>query len=447
LRILGEWRSENMVHQDYQKLYEEKKGTLGECLDLIRSGDVIWTSNNYNEPTTFFEHLHLIADRVENVFIYKSRIGSYPFMLAENINGRINFGNYFYGPDYRAAHKLKNCTFYPVDLPNYYRSASANRPWNVFVAQVSPMTEDGLFYLGMNQTFESQLIKDALEDKKTIILEVNHQLTWMRGATAIPIEAVTMLYEDDKPEYMTPPIVCTEDEIKIGMTVAGIIEDGDTIQMGIGGIPNAVGDFLTDKKDLGLHTEQFTSSMATLIEKGVITGARKAYDAGEHVGVFADGTHELYQALHDNPACVLKPGNEVVNPGAIARQDHIVSINTCIEMDLTGQVSAESIGAEQISGSGGGFCFTLGTYYAEHGKGILAFQSRTKKGISKITAQLKPGSIVTHQRNYVDFVVTEYGAVRLRGCSVAERAKKLISIAHPEDRESLTIEAKKLNYI
>lgn len=435
-----------MVHQEYQKLYESKKGTLSDCLDLIKSGDVIWTSNNYNEPTTFFSHLHEIADRVENVFVYKSRIGDYPFMLGENMNGKINFGNYFYGPNYRAAHKLKNCTFYPVDLPNYYRNASRHKPWSVFAAQVSPMTEDGLFYLGMNQTFEEELVRDALAENKTIILEVNSQLTWMRGATAIPIQAVTMLYEDDKPEYTTPPIVCSEEEIKIGMIVADIIEDGDTIQMGIGGIPNAVGDFLTDKKDLGLHTEQFTSSMATLIEKGVITGARKAYDAGEHVGVFADGTHELYQALHNNPNCIMKPGYQVVNPAAIARQDHMVSINTCIEMDLTGQVSAESLGAEQFSGSGGGFCYTLGTYYAEHGKGILAFTSKTKKGYSKIVPSLKPGAIVTHQRNYVDYVVTEYGAVRLKGCSVAERARMLISVAHPDDREALTAEARKLNY-
>ena len=216
--------------------------------------------------------------------------------------------------------------------------------------------------------------------------------------------------------------------------------------MGIGGIPDTVGRYLVTKNDLGLHTEQFTSSMAGLIEQGVITGKRKAYDKELHVGVFADGTHELYKYLHDNPKCLMKPGPEVVNPFNIARQDHMVSINTLVEIDLTGQIAAESIGPVQYSGSGGGFCFTLGTYYAEHGKGIMAFTSRTNKGLPKIKAQLTPGAIVTHQRNYVQYVVTEYGVVNLRGMDVRERAKALISIAHPDDRDALDAAARELCY-
>ena len=432
---------------DYQNMYAARKGTVEDCLALIHSGDTLWCSNNYNEPSTLFSRLHEIAPRVENVFVYKSRIGDYPFMTSPGMDGHINFGNYFYGPNYAKAHELGNCTFYPVDLPNYYRAASQHRPWNVFAAQVSPMTEDGKFYIGMNQTFETEIVRDALEGRKTILLEVNPRLTWMRGAVSIPVEAVTKLVEIDKPEETTPPIICSEDEIRIGAFAAEIIADGDTIQMGIGGIPNAIGGFLTDKRDLGLHTEQFTSSMADLIRAGVITGERKVYDKGLHVGVFADGTHELYQYLHDNPACVLRPGSEVVNPFHIARHDHIVSINTCIEMDLTGQVCAESIGPRQFSGSGGGFCFALGAYYAEHGKGIMAFTSRTKKGLPKIKAQLTPGAIVTHQRNYIDFIITEYGAVRLKGTSVRERVNALISIAHPDDRAELTKAARELHYI
>ena len=427
-------------------MYDERRGTIADCLALIRSGDTIWCSNNYNEPSTLLSHLHEIADRVEDIFVYKSRINRYPFMVTPGMNGHINFGNYFYGPAYQEAHRLLNCTFIPVDLPNYYRQASLHKPWDIFMAQVSPMTEDGCFHIGMNQTFESELVADALAGHKTIILEVNPNLTWMNGSVSIPVQAVTRLIEVDSPEDMTAPIVCTQDEINIGQMAADIIEDGDTIQMGIGGIPNAIGEFLADKHDLGLHTEQFTSSMATLIEAGVITGARKAFDKGEHVGVFADGTHELYKYLHDNPKCVLKPGAEVVNPFNIARQDHMVSINTCIEMDLTGQVCAESIGPRQYSGSGGGFCFALGAYYAEHGKGILAFTSRTKKGVPKIRAQLAPGAIVTHPRNYIDYVITEYGAVRLKGTSVKERAQLLISVAHPDDRAELTKAARELFY-
>lgn len=435
------------THEDYKKMYDERRGTLQECLDIIKSGDIIWCSNNYNEPSTLFEHLHEIAHRVENVLVYKSRIRRYPFMVTPGMDGHINFANYFYGPAYKEAHKLRNCTFVPCDLPSYYHQVSARQDWDIFTAQVSPMTPDGRFYIGMNQTFESELVHDALEKGRTIILEVNPNLTWMEGSVFIPVQAVTKLFEVNTPEDVTEPIICTPEEVRIGEICAGLIDDGDTIQMGIGGIPNAIGDFLMDKRDLGLHTEQFTSSMATLIEAGVITGARKAYDKGLHVGVFADGTHELYEYLHKNPNCVLRPGAEVVDPFNIARQDHMVSINTCIEMDLTGQVCAESIGPVQHSGSGGGFCFALGAYYAEHGKGIMAFTSRTKKGVPKIRAQLSPGAIVTHPRNYVDYVVTEYGAVRLKGTSVRERVEMMISIAHPEDREELRRAARELYYI
>ncbi len=432
--------------EDYKRIYESKKGTVRDALDLIRSGDVIWCSNNYNEPSTLFGQLHTIADRLENVIVYKSRIGSYPFLLTPGMDGHINCANYFYGPSYRAAHKLRNATFIPVDLPNYYRSVNAHRPCTIFAAQVSPMTEDGKLYIGMNQTIEAYAVRDAVEQGKRIICEVNPNLTYMNGSNYIPVEAVTVLYEVNTPEYCIGGIETTEQEEQIGRNVAELVDDGDTIQMGIGGIPDTVGRYLAGKNDLGLHTEQFTSSMADLIGAGVITGKNKVFDRGLHVGVFADGTHELYQFLHDHPECVMKPGPEVVDPFRIAQQDHIVSINTCIEMDLTGQVAAESIGPEQYSGSGGGFCFMLGTYYAQHGKGILAFASRTGKGVPKIKSQLTPGAVVTHQRNYVQYVVTEYGCVNLRGMDVRERARALISIAHPDDRDRLTEEARALYY-
>ena len=434
------------TYEDYKKIYESKKGTVEQALDLIQSGDVIWCSNNYNEPATLFGRLHEIAPRVENVIVYKGRSGSYPFLVTPGMDGHINCANYFYGPSYREAHRLKNAMFIPVDLPNYYRCVDMHRPCNIFTAQVSPMTEDGRLYIGMNQTIEYYAIKDAIEQHKKIIAEVNPNLTYMNGSTFIPVQAVTMLYEVDTPEYCTGSIQTTDLEDQIGKTVADLIEDGDTIQMGIGGIPDTVGRYLMTKNDLGLHTEQFTSSLVHLIGEGVITGKNKVFDKELHVGVFADGIRELYQYLHDNPKCVMKPGPEVVNPFNIARQDHMVSINTLVEIDLTGQIAAESIGPVQYSGSGGGFCFTLGTYYAEHGKGIMAFTARTNKGLPKIKAQLTPGAVVTHQRNYVQWVVTEYGAVNLRGLDVRERARALISIAHPDDRDALDAAARELCY-
>ena len=435
-----------LTYEDYKRLYDSRRGTVEDALALIHSDDVIWTSNNYNESSTLLGRIHEIAGRVTNVLVYKSRIGSYPFMLTPGMNGHINCANYFYGPSYRKAHELLNATFVPVDLPNYYRMVSRHRPCTVFTAQVSPMDEHGNFYIGMNQTLERQAVEDAVRERKRIILEVNPNLTFMNGSTAVPVEAVTCLYEVNTPEYTIGPAPTTPEENIIGELVASLIEDGDTIQMGIGGIPDTVGSHLMKKNDLGIHTEQFTTSMAELIEAGVITGRNKTEDRGLHVGVFADGTHELYDYLHRNPQCVMRPGPEVVNPAAIARQDHIVSINTLIEMDLTGQACAESIGPVQYSGSGGGFCFTLGTFYAEHGKGILCFPSRTKKGKSKLCATLTPGAVVTHQRNYIQYVVTEYGIADLRGTTVRERAKLLISLAHPDDRDELTEQARALRY-
>lgn len=434
------------TYEDYKKIYEQKRGTVEDALNMIRSGDVIWSSNNYNESATLLSRIHEIAPRVENVLVYKSRIGNYPFMLTPGMDGHINCANYFYGPSYRHAHELLNATFIPIDLPNYYRMVSRRHPCTIFTAQVSPMDENGNLHIGMNQTLEAQAVRDAVENHKKIILEVNPNLTYMNGSATVPIEAVTLLYEVNTPEYVIGPVETTPEEDTIGEMVASLIDDGDTIQMGIGGIPDTVGSHLMEKHDLGIHTEQFTSSMATLIDAGVITGRRKAYDRGLHVGVFADGVHELYEYLHNNPSCVMRPGREVVDPAAIARQDHMVSINTIIEMDLTGQACAESIGPQQYSGSGGGFCFTLGTYYAEHGKGILCFPSRTKKGIPKIKATLTPGAIVTHQRNYIQYVVTENGIADLRGTSVRERAQLLISLAHPDDRPELIEAAKKLRY-
>ena len=148
--------------EDYKKIYESKKGTVDDALNLIQSGDVIWCSNNYNEPATLFGRLHEIADRVENVIVYKSRIGRYPFLVTPGMDGHINCANYFYGPSYREAHKLRNAMFIPVDLPNYYRSVNMHRPCNVFTAQVSPLQPDGMLYIGMNQTIEYYAVKDAV---------------------------------------------------------------------------------------------------------------------------------------------------------------------------------------------------------------------------------------------------------------------------------------------
>ena len=187
--------------------------------------------------------------------------------------------------------------------------------------------------------------------------------------------------------------------------------------------------------------------MMDLIQAGVITGTRKSFDRGLHVCAFAEGVPELYSFLAGRKDCILRTGRDVVDPFEIAKQDNMVSINTLVEMDLTGQVCAESIGPKQISGSGGAFCFAYGAYRSKGGRSILAFPARSGKGHSKIKAALTPGAVVTTPRNYVDYVVTEYGIARLKGKTIRERAEALISIAHPDDRPALRRQARGLLYL
>lgn len=433
---------------DFEKLYLEKKRTVSQVLRTIQSGDVIFTTNNYSEPAEILSHLHEIAPNVENVKVWKGRSGLYPFMVDPGMKGHIEMYNYFFGPTfYKNSLPLGLVEHVPTDLQSYFTVAVSGHPANIAITASTPMDEHGNFHVPMNHAADGLGMLDAVANHKTIIVEVNPNLHCMRGAVAINIRDVSMLVEAPRPEFTVPSIDPTPLDQKIGEAVASLVNDGDTIQLGIGGIPGAVGLFLKDKHDLGIHSEMFTSSMMELIQAGVITGARKTYDKGLHVCAFAEGVPELYPFLQSREDCVLRSGYEVVDPFNIARQDNMVSINTLVEIDLTGQVCAESIGPKQISGSGGGFCFAYGTYRAKGGKGILAFASRTAKGRSKIQCTLTPGAVVTTPRNYVNYIVTEYGIAQLKGKTIPERAKALISIAHPDDRAELTRQANALYYL
>ena len=437
-----------MGNTDYQKMYADKLRTVGEVLDTIRSGDIVYTTNTYSEPVEFLSHIHEIAPRVENVKVWKGRSGLYPFMNDPAMKGHIEMYTFFFGPTfYKESQPLGLVEYVPTDLHGYFMTAIRGHLPTVCVTSVTPMDEEGNFHVPMNHGAEGLAVLDSLERGIPVILEVNKNMHKAHGAVAVNIRDVSMLIESDHPEFLIPPIIPTEVEISIGQTVAGLVNDGDTIQLGIGGIPNAVGTFLREKNDLGLHSEMFTSSMMELIRAGNITGKRKTYDRGLHVFAFAEGTKEMYPFLESREDCIMRSGYEVVEPFNIARHDNMVSINTLVEIDLTGQVCAESLGPKQISGSGGAFCFAYGAYRSKGGRSILAFPARSRNGASKIAPMLTPGAVVTVPRNYVDTIVTEYGIARLRGHSIRERAEALIAVAHPEDRERLTAEARKLGFI
>ncbi len=433
---------------NFQALYESKKSSLEEALNLIHSNDNICLAGDCNEPRIFAQNLHTIAPRVENVSVIKARTGNFEFVKGDGMNGHINTGGFFYGPGWGEGQQKLNTSLIVTDLPDYGRFVSEHRPPNVFVAQVTPMDERGTFQIGLCMMWETETYEAVLaQPDHRVILEVNPQQVRVKGGLEISIEDVTCLYEVDVPLTEIPAMQASEVEDTIGGLVSELVHDGDTIQLGIGSLPDAVARHLMDKHDLGLHTEMFTSSMGEMIRRGVLTGERKNYYKGVHVGSFAGGDRALYETMRDTPTLRIVPASYAVSPATIMQNDNMVSINTILEMDLTGQVCSESIGPRQFSGSGGGFCFAYGALHSKGGRGIVAFASRSKKGLPKIKPMLTPGAAVTIPRNYVDYIVTEYGVAHLRGCNLRERAELLISVAHPDDRAELRRQAEKLFYL
>lgn len=427
----------------FEELYEKKKSTLKECLSVFQSGDEVCFAGDGNQPFVILEHLHEIADRVDNMHCYKGHQGDFRCVTDPAMNGHIGFDTFLFGRELMRGQEARNVSFVPVDISDNGPFIQRHRPKDVFVACVTPMDENGNFQLGLSNMWESDMLRTC----SRIVLEVNPQEPRVKGGLEINIQDVTALIEVDYPPLVVEDAQTSEIEEKIGENVASLVKDGDTIQLGIGSMPNAVGHHLMGFHDLGLHTEMFTSIFGEMIRKGVLTGERKNHNKGLHIGSFAGGDLALYETLSTDPKVRIVPARIAVSPGEIMKNDNMVSINTIIEMDLTGQVCSESIGTRQFSGTGGAMCFAYGALRSKGGRGILAFQAATNKGVSKIAPQLKPGAAVSIPRNYVDYIVTEYGIAHLRGCTVRERAEALISIAHPDARADLRKEARKLFYI
>ncbi len=429
---------------NYTALYAEKKTTLEECLKLIKSGDNICFAKDCNEPKLFCEKLHTIADRVENVTVLKGRSADFGFLQNDGMAGHFLTQSAFYSKGWFPAIEKGNCTFVPNDLPDQPVWYNGAYPRNVFIAAVTPMDENGNFQVNLSQMWERDI--DPLSCER-IILEVNRKLETVRGGVDINIKDVTAFYEADYEIYQIPDAPFSETDDVIGKYVAELVNDGDTIQLGIGSLPNACARNLMDKRELGIHSEMFTNAMKTMIETGVVTGGRKNINRGEHTFCFAGGSAELFHFLHENPDCHIRPASYVTDPFIIRSNDNMVSINAIMEIDLTGQVNSETIGARQYSGPGGAFDFAYGAAHSKGGKSILIMHATTNKGESKIKAMLPQGAAVTIPRTYTDYVVTEYGVAHLRGRSVRDRVRDLIAIAHPSVRDELMFEAKKLMYI
>jgi acyl-CoA hydrolase len=306
--------------------------------------------------------------------------------------------------------------------------------------------EHGYISLSCSNTYESKMIEKA----DVVILEINPKYPRTFGDVEIHYRDIDYFMEADYDVPAIPYVESNGKDEKIGAYIAEHINDGDTLQLGIGGIPNAVAKGLLGKKDLGIHTEMMTSGMVDLIEAGVINGKKKTLHKGKHVATFALGNKKLYDFINNNPSVMILNGKYVNDPAIIGLNDNMVSINTALEVDLTGQVCSESIGHIQFSGTGGQADTAIGAQNAKNGRSFIALYSTAmvrnpetgiKEEVSKIVPFLKPGAIVSLSRNDVDMVVTEYGIAHLRGTNVRERILRLIDIAHPSFREQLLKDA------
>jgi acyl-CoA hydrolase len=434
----------------YQEVFDSKTISVDEALTLIKTGDHIVSALAAAEPRCLLSKLHTISDRVMDIRVSTCLpILEYPYFSDPAYKDHFINEGWFYTPAMRKMHGQGSVSFIPNHLHFAGLKRNQHRHPNVFAGTASPMDEHGYLSLSLSATYEKEMVQAA----DIVILEVNSNMPRTFGDTIVHISEIDYIIEADYDVPLFPSPEPTEKDRVIGKHIAELIDDGSTIQLGIGGIPNAVSAELFNKKDLGIHTEMFTDGMVDLFEAGVITGKHKTLWPGKMVATFALGTKKLYDFIDNNPGVMILNGSYVNDPYVIGQNHKMVSINTTLEIDLTGQCCSESLGHRQFSGTGGQADTAIGAQLSKDGKSFIALYSTAnvrvqgtseRKTISKIVPRLAHGATVSLSRNDVDYVVTEYGVAHLKGTSIRERIELLIGIAHPDFRESLRAEAKEL---
>jgi acyl-CoA hydrolase len=432
-----------------QDIYRSKLVAVDDAVSHIGSNDDVIVAMCASEPQGCMSRFHIVADRVENVRVFSClTLKPYDFYMKREMKGHFELASWFHAPGSREA--LKNGVGTVTYVPNMLHRAAmdriqARRP-DIFFGTCTPPDKHGFVSLSLGITYE----QDIIEAARLVVLEVNPRLPRTLGDTQVHVSKVDFFVLNDQEVPTLPSPTPSSTDLAIGAYIADLVEDGSTIQLGIGGIPNAAALALKDKKELGVHTEMFVDSLMELYEMGVITNTRKALKRGKFVTTFAMGSRKLYDWLDDNVAVEFIRGNWVNNPAVVSQNSKMVSVNTCISVDLTGQVASESIGASQYSGTGGQSDTAQGAVagFDGLGKSIIACASTARGGkLSTIVPTLPEGSAVTLHRSHVDHVVTENGVAHLRGRTVRERAQELIAIAHPDFRADLTTKAKALGYL
>ncbi|GIM47733.1 4-hydroxybutyrate CoA-transferase [Collibacillus ludicampi] len=419
--------------------YQAKRKHISQILDAIPDGaDLIIPLAN-GEPDSLLQAIDEQGTRWKNVRIHQMHDLKDRAYIQGEYKGHIQYISYFLSHASRKSFLNGTCDLIPNhfhQMPQILRQTARNP---IVLAQSSPMDEEGYFSLGTNADYVATFIGEA-----PIYLEVNQQMPRSFGQNQVHISQIEGFIEVDRPLHEVHSTTITDVERRIGEFVAERICDGDTIQAGIGGIPDAVIESLTQHRDLGVHTELLTDGMVHLFEKGVFTGSQKRTHPGKMVATFALGSKHLYEFMHENDVICLLPVDQTNDPRYIAFEDNMVSINATTEVDLFGQCASETIAGRYYSSSGGQVDFVTGTRFAKNGRSFLCLRSTVKQeSITCIKVLLTTGSIVTTSKNDVDHIVTEYGVAELRGKSLSERAKALIRIAHPKFRDELTYEAKK----
>ena len=433
----------------HAKEYRAKLATPADAVRVVRSGDWVEYGQFAVQAVALDRALAARKDELWDVKIRATTraAGTPEVVKADPTAEHFAYHNLHFSAGDRKLHDQGVCWFVPIlyhEVPRYYRE---NCRLDVAMLPTAPMDAHGYFNFSLANSFSRAICDKA----KTVILEVNPNLPVCLGGReeAIHISEVDAVVEADWNIPELPAAAPNEMESKIATLIMGEIEDGSCLQLGIGGMPNAVGSMIarSSLKDLGIHTEMFCDAMVELAETGHVTGARKTTDRFKIAYTFCLGTRKAYEFLDRNSGCASYPVDYTNDPFVIAQNDKVVAINNCVEMDLFGQVCSESSGTRQISGTGGQVDFTFGAYRSKGGKAFLCLSSTyDKRGtpVSRIKPLLTEGAIVTMPRPFVSHVVTEYGIVNLKGMSTWERAEAIIGLAHPDFREDLVKAAVKL---
>ena len=431
----------------WQEEFKQKTITIPEAISKVSSGMTIQIGIAASEPVGLLEELARQADRLWDITMWTCLpMRPYDIFMKPEMEGRFFNDNWFYGAPDRAVHGEGRVSYTPNNLhqAGIDKLVGHDGRLDMMLGTCTPPNAEGLISLSMGAVVEREMI-DAAD---LVIMEVNENLPWTDGDVVIPISLVDHFVKYNSPLVQVPSAEPNETDELIGRHVAEFIDDGCTIQLGIGGTPTALAEFISDRRNLGIHSELLVDGIYKLWKAGAADNSRKTLHHGKFVATFAIGTQPLYDFMNDSPDVLLLRGSYVNDPYVIAQNYKMISINTAIQVDILGQVCSQSLGTRQFSGTGGQLDTHRGAQMSKGGKGIIALRSTAKNGtISTIVPTLAPGAGVTVPSQDVDTIVTEYGSAQLRGLTVKKRMEALIKIAHPDFRESIREECHRLGIV